>query len=108
MESEKYTEVIRTRITSEEKKNLQLQAELAGLSVSAMIRKKISGIKITAKVEATLINEIRRQGGLLKNNFETIRRANFSEADKKYLLQRQEDLLGNMQQLVQSIMGVQK
>ncbi len=103
MNKNRYIEVIRVRATKEEKANLAVNAKLAGISVSALIRKKIKGIRVVPKVELLLINELRRQGGLLKNNFHTIRNAEFSQDEKIGLLQSQERLLFEMNQLIQKI-----
>ncbi len=54
------------RVTSKEKKQLQLDAELAGLSVSELIRRRYFGRPIVANADIIMINELRRIGGLLK------------------------------------------
>lgn len=64
------------RLTDYEDSYLVKQAELSGLSVSEIIRRRIFGGRpIVAHVDVMTVNELRRIGGLLKNNFETMRQA---------------------------------
>lgn len=55
------------RLTAAEKLQLQEDAQLAGLSVSALIRRQYFGRKIVARTDVTMIRELRRIGGLLKH-----------------------------------------
>ncbi len=84
------------RVSKTERDHLQIQAELAGLSLSNLIRMKIKNIRIIPRIEQHLINELRKQGGLLKNNFETIRHSSFNNVEKARLLALQEKLLSEI------------
>lgn len=55
------------RLTSAEKARLQEDAELAGLSMSALVRARYFGRPIMANTDQVMIRELRRVGGLLKN-----------------------------------------
>ena len=63
------------RISCEEKEHAAEQAKLAGLSLSEYLRRRFSGKgrSIIAFTDANTVRELRRLGGLLKNNFETLR-----------------------------------
>lgn len=62
------------RVTHEEKLRFINQAELAGLSVSEYIRRNYFGGKpLVAFTDIKLLAELRRIGGLMKHNFETLR-----------------------------------
>lgn len=63
------------RVTEEEKKRLTEQAEIAGLSLSEYMRRRFFGGRISACTDLNTIAELRRIGGLLKHNFETVRAA---------------------------------
>ena len=64
------------RLSPEEDRKLTQQAELAGLSISEYMRRRFFGGRpITAKADAQTVRELRRLGGLLKHNFETVRQA---------------------------------
>lgn len=54
------------RLTSAEKARLQEDAELAGMSMSALVRARYFGRAIIANTDQVMIRELRRQGGLLK------------------------------------------
>lgn len=55
------------RLTSAEKARLQEDAELAGMSMSALVRARYFGRPILANTDQVMIRELRRLGGLLKN-----------------------------------------
>ena len=92
------------RVTAEEKARLEQQAQIgdghtqhaehadmAGLSVSAYLRRRFFGGRpLIAHTDAMMIRELRRIGGLLKHNFETLRQSG-AGAD---MLERQERALG--------------
>ena len=79
------------RVTAEEKARLEQQADMAGLSVSAYLRRRFFGGRpLIAHTDAMMIRELRRIGGLLKHNFETLRQSG-AAAD---MLERQERTLG--------------
>ena len=78
------------RVTSEEKTRLAEQAEMAGLSVSEYLRRSFFGGRpLIAHTDALMVRELRRIGGLLKHNFETLRLAG---ASVNVLVQQEETL----------------
>jgi hypothetical protein len=82
--------LVTLRVTPEEKKRLVEQAAVAGLFVSEYLRRRFFGGRpVIHRVDEWMIRELRRLGGLLKHNFETLRQA----GAEPELLQRQEDLL---------------
>lgn len=58
---------VNVRLTAAEKSRLREDAELAGLSVSELIRRRYFGRPILASSDASMIRELRRIGGLLKH-----------------------------------------
>ena len=79
----KYTILIALRVSPEEKNRLQEQAGVAGLSVSEYLRRRFFGGRpIMAWSDDVTIKELRRIGGLLKYNFETIRQASGKAAEE--------------------------
>lgn len=65
--SEPLEAMISVRLTDAEKERLREDADLAGLSVSELVRRRYFGRKITAHVDLATIRELRRIGGLLKH-----------------------------------------
>ena len=64
------------RISAEENERLVRQADAAGISVSEYIRRLcFGGRPITSRIDSQTIRELRRLGGLLKHNFESVREA---------------------------------
>ena len=64
------------RLSAEENERLARQADVAGISVSEYIRRLcFGGRPITSRTDSQTIRELRRLGGLLKHNFETVREA---------------------------------
>lgn len=64
------------RATPEEKSRLAEQADMAGLSISEyMRRREFGGRPLVAQTDMMMVRELRRIGGLLKHNFETMREA---------------------------------
>ena len=64
------------RLSAEENERLVRQADVAGISVSEYIRRLcFGGRPITSRTDSQSIRELRRLGGLLKHNFETVREA---------------------------------
>jgi len=59
--------VINVRLTSAEKARLREDADLAGLSVSELVRRRYFGRPIVANADAVMLKELRRLGGLLKH-----------------------------------------
>lgn len=88
------------RVSAAEKTRLQAQADAAGLSLSAYLRRRFFGGRpIVARTDLGAVAELRRIGGLLKHNFETLRRAGVS-AD---IILRQEEALGMLVGAIQRI-----
>ena len=64
------------RLSVEENERLTRQADAAGISVSEYIRRLcFGGRPITSRADSQTIRELRRLGGLLKCNFESVRAA---------------------------------
>ena len=64
------------RLSVEENERLTRQADAAGISVSEYIRRLcFGGRPITSRTDNQTIRELRRLGGLLKCNFESVRAA---------------------------------
>jgi hypothetical protein len=59
--------VINVRLTSAEKAKLKDDADLASMSMSALVRRRYFGRPIVANADAMMIKELRRLGGLLKH-----------------------------------------
>ncbi|OTP65696.1 hypothetical protein PAMC26577_38875 [Caballeronia sordidicola] len=59
--------MISLRLTASEKVRLKEDADLAGLSVSELVRRRYFGRPIVANADAIMIKELRRLGGLLKH-----------------------------------------
>jgi len=59
--------VVNVRLTSGEKVQLQEDAEMAGVSVSALVRARYFGRRLTANSDRVMLAELRRLGGLLKH-----------------------------------------
>ncbi|OXJ06756.1 plasmid mobilization protein [Burkholderia sp. HI2500] len=61
------TKSVTLRLTQDEKTRLQDDAELAGLTVSELIRRRYFGRPIVASANMVMVRELRRVGGLLKD-----------------------------------------
>ena len=62
------------RLSAEENERLARQADAASISVSEYIRRLCFGCRpITSRTDSQTIRELRRLGGLLKCNFESVR-----------------------------------
>jgi len=59
--------VVNVRLTSTEKGLLKEDADLAGLSMSELVRRRYFGRPIIANADAVMLKELRRIGGLLKH-----------------------------------------
>jgi hypothetical protein len=59
--------VINVRLTSSEKAKLKEDADLAAISMSALVRRRYFGRPIITNANAVMIKELRRLGGLLKH-----------------------------------------
>jgi hypothetical protein len=65
--AEQKTAPMQVRLTPAERAELAAAAADAGLTVSDYIRRRALGRRITARVDLTVINELRRLGGLVKH-----------------------------------------
>jgi hypothetical protein len=80
------------RLSDYEELRLKEQAAVAGLSVSAYMRRLFSGSgPILAQTDLRMIRELLRLGGLLKSNFMTLRQAGASPELMEYM----EEILRN-------------
>ncbi|MDR3361502.1 MAG: hypothetical protein LBO64_01445 [Desulfovibrio sp.] len=78
------------RVTPEEKGWLMERVAIIGISQSAYVRKRIFGGRpILPRADEAAIRELRRMGGLIKHNFETLRQAKMDAA----FIRQHEDLL---------------
>lgn len=59
--------VINVRLTTAEKFRLKEDADLAGLGMSELVRRRYFGRPIIASADAVMIRELRRIGALLKH-----------------------------------------
>jgi hypothetical protein len=58
--------VVNVRVTAAEKARLTEDAAAAGLTLSALSRRRMLGRRVVANVDEVMIRELRRLGGLLK------------------------------------------
>lgn len=65
--NEKLTACLRLRLTEHEKNELRKEAEIAGLSMSELVRRRYFGKPIIASADEAMLRELRRIGGLLKH-----------------------------------------
>ena len=68
-ETEKKDERLTVRFCSSEVIELSNQAEVSGLSVSELIRRRALEKRITAVTDLKMLSELRRLGGLIKHLF---------------------------------------
>ena len=54
------------RVTSEERELIKLFSELSGLSISEYMRRRAYNIRVVAKLDISILKELRRLGGLVK------------------------------------------
>ena len=59
--------VVNVRLTTEEKERLRDDADMAAMSMSALIRARYFGRPVIANADQVMIRELRRVGGLLKH-----------------------------------------
>lgn len=59
--------IVNVRLLVEEKERLKDDADMAGLSMSALVRARYFGRPVIANADAVMIKELRRIGGLLKH-----------------------------------------
>jgi len=87
------------RLSAEENERLARQADVAGISVSEYIRRLcFGGRPITSRTDNQTIRELRRLGGLLKHNFETVRETGGQQA-----LPKMEAALEAVQQAIERL-----
>jgi hypothetical protein len=65
--SEPLHSVVNVRLTAAEKARVSEDAATAGLTVSALSRRRLLGRRVVADVDAAMIRELRRVAGLLKH-----------------------------------------
>lgn len=58
--------VVNVRLTTDEKLRLENDADIAGISMSELVRARYFGRPVVANVNLVMIKELRRLGGLLK------------------------------------------
>ena len=58
---------VHIRLTKDEKLEISQQADLAGITLSEYMRKRIFGHVVKSKADLRILSELRRQGGLLKD-----------------------------------------
>lgn len=63
---EPLNEALRLRLTGREKARLKSDADLAGLNLSELVRRRYFGRPIVAHADAIVIKELRRLAGVLK------------------------------------------
>ena len=69
-------QLITLRVTPEEKDWLAERVAIIGISLSAYARHRLFGGRpILPRADESAIRELRRMGGLIKHNFETLRQA---------------------------------
>ena len=87
------------RLSAEENERLARQADAAGISVSEYIRRIcFGGRPVTSRTDNQTIRELRRLGGLLKHNFETVRETGGQQA-----LPKMEAALEAVQQAIERL-----
>ena len=87
------------RLSAEENERLARQADAASISVSEYIRRLcFGGRPITSRTNSQTIRELRRLGGLLKCNFETVRETGGQQA-----LQKMEAALEAIRQAIERL-----
>ena len=59
--------IVNVRLTSAEKERLRDDADMAALSMSALVRARYFGRPVIAHADQVMIKELRRLGGLLKH-----------------------------------------
>jgi hypothetical protein len=59
--------VVNVRLTVAEKRRLTEDADLAALTMSALIRRRYFGRPVIASADMVMLRELRRLGGLLKH-----------------------------------------
>lgn len=68
-ESEKKKAKVTVRYRTREMEELLLQADLCGLSLSELVRRRSLKLPVIPKTDLKMISELRRLGGLIKKLF---------------------------------------
>lgn len=63
----KFPHVVRARVSVETREKLLDAADAAGVSIGRFIRFRLDGTHVPDRSKLRLMNELRRQGGLLKS-----------------------------------------
>ena len=58
---------VEIRLTPKERADLEQQAEQSKLTLSELLRRRATGKPVISRYDDTVVNEMRRQGGLLKH-----------------------------------------
>lgn len=66
-EHEDLPERVTVRFTTKEKLALVKMCEQEGVTLAAFVRSRVFGKRMSSKSDSTMLNELRRQGGLLKH-----------------------------------------
>lgn len=61
-----YPCIVRCRVSIETQEKLVKAAEVAGMSIGRYARHRLDGSHVSSKMDAQVLNELRRIGGLLK------------------------------------------
>ena len=87
------------RLSAKENERLVRQADEAGISVSEYIRRLcFGGRPIMSRTDSQTIRELRRLGGMLKHNFESVR-----EAGSQQVLPKMEATLAAIRQAIERL-----
>ena len=92
------------RVSREEKKRAEEQAINAGLSVSEYMRRRVFGGRpVVALTDEAMLRELRRVGGLLKHNFETLRQTGMEAGHSHDILAQMEDALRQLVRIIERV-----
>lgn len=64
---ERGTALLQLRLTPAEKQRIRDEADLAGLTMSELVRRRALGRTVLAATDTAMVRELRRLGGLLKH-----------------------------------------
>lgn len=92
VEEAKLSAFVNLRVTEAEKARLKSDAENAGASVSEVVRRRYFNRPIVTKTDLVAINELRRQGGLLKHLFNNMLENKYDEALAKQTAETLEEV----------------
>lgn len=62
-----YTARVGCRLTADEHARLLAEADAHGVTLSQLVRGRVVGATLISRIDSQMINELRRQGGLLKH-----------------------------------------